>query len=77
MIIEVCDLCKKEVEESNKTEVIIKDYKGVWIDGMGYPQPAKRKYKAVICDDCLNKLRGIQPPTGSSAVESNIPRPKK
>lgn len=71
MIIEVCDLCKKEVKDDNKTEVIIKDYKGVWVDGMGYRQPAKRKYKAVICDDCLNKLRGKSepnPPTGGSAV---------
>lgn len=72
MFIEVCDLCKKEVEESNKIEVTIKDYKGVWVDGMGYRQPAKRKYKAVICDNCLKILRGeseLKPPTtGSSAI---------
>ena len=71
MIIEVCDLCKKEVKESNKTEVIIKDYKGVWVDGMGYRQPAKRKYKAVICDNCLRALRGEskpKPPEGGSIV---------
>ena len=73
MIIEVCDLCKKEVNDENKTEVIIKDYKGVWVDGMGYAQPAKRKYKAVICDDCLRTLKGEskpKPPTsGSIAIK--------
>lgn len=79
MFIEVCDLCKKEVKESNKTEVIIKDYKGAEWDGFGYTY-AKRKYKAVICDDCLNKLKGIQLPTGGSVVEPHhrtIPSKKK
>lgn len=77
MLVELCDLCKKnEVNEDNKTTVIIKDYKGVWFDGMGYPQPAKRKFKAVICDECLNKLRGIEPPTGGSAIKPYPPKRK-
>lgn len=76
MFIEVCDLCRKEINENNKTEVIIKDYKGVWVDGMGYRQPAKRKCKAVICDNCLDKLKGIQYSTGGSAVEPHPPKKK-
>ena len=77
MIVELCDLCKKnKVNESNKTEVIIKDCKGVEISAYGFPMPAKRKFKAVICDDCLNKLRGIEPPTGGSAIEPHPPKRK-
>ena len=57
MMIEVCDLCKKPVDEFNKTAVIIKDYKGV--EYLPYGEfPKKRKIKGVICDDCLDKLRG-------------------
>lgn len=55
MMIEVCDLCKKPVNDLNKTEVIIKDYKGLRY-GLGV-YPDKRKIKGVICDNCLDKLR--------------------
>lgn len=71
MIIEVCNLCKNEICNYNKTEVIIKDYKGLEFDGCGYPQRGKRKFKGVICDDCLNKLRGIEksePPKEDSTI---------
>ena len=80
MFIEVCDLCKKEVGESNKTEVIIKDHKGLMWDGFGYMRGAKRKYKAVICDDCLRILRGEskpEPPAGGSALVTPHPPKRK
>ena len=62
MLIEVCDLCGKEVKELNKTEVIIKDHKGVEMGCYGFPMPAKRKYKAVICDNCLKAIKGESKP---------------
>lgn len=56
MIIEVCDLCKKPVYDLDKTEVIVKDYKGSTFE-FGFVFPAKRRFKGVICDDCLELLR--------------------
>lgn len=56
MVIELCDLCGDRVYELNKTEVIIKDYKGVDFD-FCMVFPAKRKFKGVICDDCLRLLK--------------------
>ena len=57
MIIEVCDFCGSSVNENNKTEVIIKDHKGSHIDEHGWIIRAKRRYTAVLCDDCLKALR--------------------
>lgn len=56
MKIEVCDLCEKKLGELNRTEVIIKDYKGMTFENRTAFQE-KRKFKAVICDDCLSLLR--------------------
>jgi hypothetical protein len=56
MILEVCNLCYKPFCDLTKTEVIIKDYKGFTIDYCGV-FPARRRFKAVICDDCLSRLR--------------------
>lgn len=56
MKIEVCDLCNARVHDLNKTEVTITDHKGMTID-FGRAFPAKRKFKGVICDDCLNLLK--------------------
>lgn len=56
MKVEICDLCHKRVYESNKTTVIIKDFKGMDIDPTGV-YPAKRKFEGVICNDCLKRLR--------------------
>lgn len=58
MIVEVCDLCEGRVCEMKRTEVIIKDYKGVHFDQWGSVWPAKRQFKAVICDKCLDLLKG-------------------
>jgi hypothetical protein len=56
MLIEVCDICKRPVNTINKTEVIIQDFKGMTfeLDGVF---PAKRKFKGVICNKCLDLLR--------------------
>ena len=56
MIIEVCDFCGSSVNEDNKTEVIVKDHKGLHIYGYGEACRAKRRYKAVICDECLRAI---------------------
>lgn len=71
MIVEVCDLCEKKVSETNKTIVTIEDCKGVTFD-FGGPFPNKRKFKGVICDECLNILKGkkINPPKGSNAPDA-------
>ena len=56
MKVELCDLCEKRVSELNSTKVIIKDYNGVSFD-FGTAFPSKRKFKGIICDDCLKLLR--------------------
>jgi hypothetical protein len=58
MTVELCDLCQKRVGILDKTEVVIKDHKGLHIDEWGHAWPDKRKFKAVICDDCLKLLKG-------------------
>lgn len=59
MNIEVCDICHQPVNDYNKTEVIIKDHKGFAIDfEYGFTYSTHRKFKGVICDDCLDLLRG-------------------
>lgn len=55
MKVELCDLCKKEVTKLNSTRIIIKDYKGIDFS-LGIAFPRKRKFKGVICEDCLNLL---------------------
>lgn len=57
MLIEVCDLCGNQVSSTNKTEIIIKDNKGLHVDEYGHPWPCKRRFKGVICDDCLQFLK--------------------
>lgn len=47
MQIEVCDLCERRVNNLNSTKVIIKDCKF----------PTSRKFKGVICDNCLKLLK--------------------
>lgn len=54
MTIELCDLCNKCVHDFNKTVVTIEDHKGVDFD---FWLPAKRKFKGVICDECLRLLK--------------------
>ena len=56
MKIEVCDLCGREVDEYNRTKVIIKEYKGTRYDGISV-YPVKRKISGVICNDCLELLK--------------------
>ena len=55
MIKECCDICHKETNDRNRTKITLKDYKGVAFDTIWYP--IKRKWKGIICDDCLNKFR--------------------
>ena len=57
MTVELCDLCSERVNDWNKTEVIIKDHKGLSFDEWGNAWPCKRKFKGVICDDCLKFLK--------------------
>ena len=56
MRVEICDLCHKRVFDTIKTTVTIEDYKGMSIE-FGHAFPAKRKFKGVICDECLRRLR--------------------
>ena len=57
MKIEVCDLCYKRVYDLTKTEVLIKDHKGISFSEFG-AFPSKRTFRGVICDECLGLLRG-------------------
>lgn len=56
MKVEICDLCYERVSEVTKTTVVIEDFKGYDFE-FGHAFPAKRKFKGVICDKCLNRLR--------------------
>lgn len=56
MKVEICDLCYERVSALNKTTVTIEDYKGISFELNGV-FPDKRKFKGVICDKCLNRLR--------------------
>jgi hypothetical protein len=56
MKIEVCDICNQPVDETHKTVCIFKDWNGVSIDHGGFCS-ARRKWKGVICDKCLSKIR--------------------
>lgn len=56
MKVELCNLCERRVSDLNSTKVIIEDYKGISFD-FGEVFPNKRKFKGVICDDCLNLLK--------------------
>ena len=62
MIVEVCDLCEKQVIETNKTVVTIEECKFL----------TKRKFRGIICNDCLNILKGkkLNPPKGSDAPDA-------
>ena len=54
MTIELCDLCNKRVRDLNKTVVTIEDRRGIDFE---FLFPAKRKFKGVICDECLRLLK--------------------
>ena len=56
MKVELCDFCEKRVNGLNSTKVIIQDYNGITFD-IGGAFPCKRKFKGVICDDCLKLLK--------------------
>ena len=53
----VCDLCHKDITNAaNTTTVIWKDNNGVSFD-LGMVWREKRKFKAEICNECIEKLR--------------------
>lgn len=55
MKIEICDLCGKKIDEYKHTKVIIKERNGKKYDVFGIL--VERKFKGVICDDCLKLLK--------------------
>lgn len=53
----VCDLCHKDItDDTNITTVVWKDNNGVSFE-FGLPFREKRKFKAEICDECIEKLQ--------------------
>lgn len=57
MIKQCCDICHKEVSNVRCTKVWLRDWKSAIIDWCGY-MPSDRTWKGVICNSCLEKLRG-------------------
>lgn len=54
--IEVCDICRAEVNDTDGIELIAKDFNGLSICGFE-PVRSKRKYTIRICDKCIEKIK--------------------
>ena len=56
MIIEVCDICKKEISAHNGIYVRAEDFEGLSFCG-DLPIREKRKYKLHICQRCVDNIK--------------------
>lgn len=56
MLIEVCDICRKEISEHNGIYVRTEDFDGLSFCG-DLPVRAKRKYKIHICERCVDNIK--------------------
>lgn len=54
-VIEICDICRKEVSERNGITVKCSDKNGLQFVG-GNPIRGKREYKIRICDRCKENI---------------------
>lgn len=56
MIVEVCDICKKETSETDGIYVRASDFNGLCFGG-GMPMRTRRKYKMHICQKCVEAIK--------------------
>ena len=54
-VIEVCDICRKEVSEENGIILECSDMEGLQFVGF-FPVRTKREYKTRICDRCKENI---------------------
>lgn len=55
-IIEICDICKKQVDEINGITLTASDMDGLgWIGN--FPVREKRSYEIRICDNCIENIK--------------------
>lgn len=54
--IEICDVCKKEVDKRNGITIDVSDMDGLeWIGGS--PVRKTREYKVRVCDRCVENIK--------------------
>lgn len=55
-VIEVCDICRKEVSETNGIALDCSDWNGLEFIAGVHPSRTKRNYKVRICDKCKKNI---------------------
>lgn len=55
-IVEVCDICRKEVSETNGITVNCSDWNGLEFIAGVHPSRTKRNCKVRICDKCKENI---------------------
>lgn len=56
MLVEVCNICKKETSEDNGIYVRAEDFNGLSFTG-SMPMRARRRYKIHICQKCIENIK--------------------
>lgn len=54
-VIEVCDICRKEISKSNGIALDCSDWNG-WDYPAGVPIRTERNYRVRICDKCKDNI---------------------
>lgn len=54
-VIEVCDICRKEISKSNGITLDCSDWNG-WDYTAGVPIRTERNYRVRICDKCKDNI---------------------
>lgn len=54
-VIEICDICRKEVSDANGITANCSDWNGLEFIAGVHPNRTKREYKIRICDKCKKK----------------------
>lgn len=55
-VIEICDICRKEVSDANGITVNCSDWNGLEFIAGVHPSRTKREYKIRICDKCKENI---------------------
>jgi hypothetical protein len=55
-VIEVCDICRREVSDANGITVNCSDWNGLEFIAGVHPSRIKRNYKMRICDKCKENI---------------------
>lgn len=55
-VIEICDICRKEVSDANGITVNCSDWNGLEFIAGVHPSRTKREYKIWICEKCKENI---------------------